>query len=369
VSKKHAPFSPSGVSRWTKCSASVALSASAEALGIGDRGGGDESSYAREGTAAMAILERMLPGPGGGSGAEFADAVVQACLDGAIDITEVKPDMREALDYAARALTPWALSASTHQVEATLHIPQVPTYGHADFIAAKVEPGAEHLVVADYKHGEGIRVDAENNGQLMLYAAGAAAMFGMVRIDIPVTLIVVQPRHAAGGTKVWNTTLGTVLGFATEAGERSREFSYQTGPHCQFCTGAPICGLRIRELERLSAHDPDVVVRDTTGEVMAKVLQDARRVRELISRTEKAAIARLLAQRRVPGFSLSEGPGRLMWKSTAEQALKAAYGDRAYVTDVLSPAQVRDTLPGGKEFVQMHSFRRPGNPTLEQKDT
>lgn len=361
------PFSPSGVERWSRCSTSVGLSASAEALGLKTN---EPSPYAREGTVAMAILERMLPAPGGDPGASFEDAYVLACLDGAIDATEVRPDMKEALEFALRNLLPFVLNADWHGVEVPLHIPQVPTHGTADFVAVRFRSGAEQIVVADYKHGAGLEVKPERNGQMMLYAAGVAAEHGLVRLDIPVTLIVIQPRHDLGGFRPWTTTLGDVLAFATEAGEAARRVTYETGEHCRFCAGAPICGLRVRELRLMhEAAGTFSPLDDQTGDVLAEVMEKAPRVRKLIDIAEKAAIARLMGGQPVKGFGLKEGPGRQVWKAGAEKALLEQFGDAAYAKELLSPAQVRDTLQGGKEFVQQHAFRKPGNPLLERKET
>jgi len=361
----HAPLPPSGVSRWSACTASVALTASAEKLGLKTA---EPSEHAREGTVAMAILERMLPGPDGEPGASFEDAFMLACAERVIDITEVRADMKGALEFAARHLHPFIVSASWHGVEVPVDIPQVPTRGTADFVAVKTTSGAESIVVADYKHGVGIEVDPVRNGQLMLYAAGVASMHGLNRLDIPVTLIVIQPRHAAGGFRPWTTTLGDVFAFATEMGERSRRFTYKTGDHCRFCAGAPICGLRLAELRLLDQKAEDFDPgKDKTGEILAEIMRLAPRVKKLIDVAKGAAIARLVSGFSVPGFGLKEGPGSQVWKHDALRALVEQYGEKAFSKELLSPAQVRDTLPGGKEFVARYAFRRPGNPNLELK--
>lgn len=362
--RSHSPYSPSSAFRWMHCSASVALSLSAETLGLG----GGDSRAARTGTVAMAILERMLPRDGD-PGASFKDALMLACAEGVVDITEVEADMQPALERAVQVIAPYALSASHYDIEALVNIPQIPTSGHVDFYAVFLEPGKEKIVVIDYKHGEGLLVEAKKNPQLLLYAAGVADMFNLISPSIQVTLIVIQPRHVAGGVKIWTTTLGEVLAFADEAGARARSQTYKTGDHCRFCAAAPICGLRIKEMEAAASYDPEAVVHDASGEIMASVLDKARRVKDFIDRTEKAAIARLMAGRDVPGWALGEGPGRLVWKSGAEEALVAAYGERAYEKSLLSPAQVRDTMPDGTALVAQHAFRRPGKPTLKPKGT
>jgi hypothetical protein len=363
----HAPYAPSGAARWTVCTASVPLAASAEALGFPK----SESEYARAGTVAMAVAEQylrllmerqeMLFESGGKIDLPpptLARAAARAVELDAIDFTEWNPEEFEApLTFFLAKAEDLVKHAKEWGTETRVHIHQVPTFGSCDFHALLLD---DTLYVVDYKHGAGVEVTPEDNAQLLLYAAGLADKYGL-EDDARLVLVVCQPRHPAGGWRQAEYNVRYAREYATWAGERIKTFEYVVGPHCQFCPAMLICGKRYQELEDVAGAEKIV------GDLLARILDRSARVNEVIKQARNAAIAQLMAGKTIPGWRLTEGRGEYVWKPGAEQRAIEKFGEAAFTKPaLLSPAQVRDSLPGGAEFFKENAVRRPGKPTLER---
>lgn len=356
----HAPYSPSAGARWTACTASVPLTEAARALGLTDE---SSSPYAREGTVAMKILEYLVASWNASARCYAAaprDAAAEAVAEGDIDFTEIAPDMLGAITFAARHLEDLLRHSDQWGIEDPVYIPQVPTRGTPDFWCLLL---TNVLVVVDYKHGAGVSVEAENNWQLTLYAAGLAERLGLAR-DRPVLLQVLQPRCEEGRFKQWQTTVGHVIDRAEEAGARiNSPPEFRVGPHCQWCPATLLCGKRHAELQEVAdLPDPGQAAND----IVARALNLDKRVSDVVKAARNVAIARLQAGKEVPGWTLAEGRGAFVWKEGALKALSDKFGEAAYSKpQPLSPAQVRDNLSDGAEFFRAWTFRTPGAPTLK----
>lgn len=347
----HAPYAPSAAARWTVCSASVPLAASAEALGLVDD---TDSPYARAGTVAMHVLEhwlRYMPD------ATAAEAAAAAAAEDKLDITEIEPDMLEAVAFAHRHLRDHIDRSRMWGAEQKVSIPEIPSWGSVDFWCFM--PDGTVLVV-DYKHGSGVGVEVEGNWQVMLYAAGLLRELALPD-DAPVRLVICQPRHETGGWKQWETTAGMIRGRVAYAAERARTFEYKTGEHCRWCPAALICGERFKQLR--SARDIKRV-EDLAADRLAEVMDAAPLVADMAKAAKNVAVARLQAGKTIPGYMLGEGRGMFQWRAGATDKLREVYGEAAFTKpEPLSPAAVRDTLTNGAEFVREHTFRKPGRPT------
>ena len=348
-------FSPSAAHRWAECPSSVHLGEAAKGLGLVPEAG----EAAREGTVAMAVLERMLR-----HSLDAPEAALLAAEEDAIDVTEIKPDMFMAISYAARKMRPLIDDAFAWGVEERVAFLDV--FGTCDFFAVKEEsvgPGdyVRSLTVVDYKHGVGIPVSAEDNHQLILYAAGLAVAHSLMEHN-SVRLVICQPRHIEGGWQDWETTVGEVLKAAKRMLDGRNRVGFQTGEHCKFCPAALLCPARRQEIQ------------DTGGDVpqdpadLAGLLERGARVRDLLRAAENAALAKIQAGRVIPGWTVEEGRGSFNWRAGVEVAARETFGDLAFTTEMLTPAAIRDKLPNGKEFFDKHAFRKPGRPTLKRGD-
>lgn len=187
------------------------------------------------------------------------------------------------------------------------------SFGTSDAIIVS----ADTIIVIDLKYGMGVRVDAEQNEQLMLYALGALNDYGVLSDIKNVVMVVHQPR--LNHVSEWCITVTELLAFADRAKAAAALVVNGTGEfspgekQCRFCRAKPICPAL--KAEALSAFDefneisPEVSD-DNLGQLLAKM--------DLIEnwctsiRTE--AHRRLSLGKPVTGFKLVEGrKGNRAW--------------------------------------------------------
>lgn len=112
--------------------------------------------------------------------------------------------------------------------------------------------------IGDWKFGRGHQVLAEENYQLMFYAAAAMrtekAKWAFEGVD-KVKLVIVQPAH---GVSQWDTTIDRIKAFedqlvlAVRTSERANA-PMKAGDHCLWCAGKPICPIMTRAVDRAVA--------------------------------------------------------------------------------------------------------------------
>jgi hypothetical protein len=109
----------------------------------------------------------------------------------------------------------------------------------------------ERLIVLDYKHGQGVAVDAEENSQGMMYARGAAEGEDLEDIEI----VIVQPRapHPQGPVRSWNISRTDLFTWADEVllpaalATNDPNAPLVAGSHCKFCPAGAVCPEKRRE--------------------------------------------------------------------------------------------------------------------------
>ena len=157
----HALVSASASPRWLRCPPSARLCQNYE-----DRG----SNYAIEGNAAHTLCEYKLK-----------KALGMEAKDPTADLTYYNEEMEECADGYAAYILELVEAAKETCTDPVVLIEQRLDYsryaeggfgtGDALVIADKV------LHIIDYKHGQGVLVEAERNSQMMLYGLGALEIF------------------------------------------------------------------------------------------------------------------------------------------------------------------------------------------------
>ena len=177
----HSKFSASAAARWLACPGSMVLS----------QGAPDSTSfYASEGTAAHRLLDGAIS-----NGIEPQEMLGTAWeIDG--HAITVDQDMIDAVNIALgniREMTAGAdilVGESRVNYAEWLGVDRAAAWGTSDVIAVI----GNELMVADYKHGMGVEVDAEQNEQLMLYAGGALLEYQDLADIQTVRMVIHQPR-------------------------------------------------------------------------------------------------------------------------------------------------------------------------------
>lgn len=304
----HARLSPSAAERWIHCPGSIRLAEQCPP----DSG----SAYAEEGTAAHALAELKLRAEMGEITARKHAAELKKARAGAYYCGE----MDEATDYYKDAVME-RLAASGPDAE--LMIEQhfgleawVPGgFGTSD--AVIVSEGT--IEVIDLKYGKGVRVEAEGNPQLQLYALGAIETFGSIYDFDEVKMTIIQPRN--GGVseqvmtvealKAWGESIKPIIAQALKG-----EGEFRAGGHCRFCKAAPRCKALADynlSLARLEFKDVDLL----TDEEIADVLGRVDHLKNYADMIAKYALQEAVAGRHQwPGYKLVEGRSRRVYTDT-----------------------------------------------------
>ena len=341
---KHSRLSPSKACIWMQCPGMIALTK--------DLPPDESSKYAAEGTLAHALLEKCLKDgtqPDQHIGEEIADT--DKGLTG-----EVTEDMALAVRYA----TDWVRNRAEQcagKIITERKVDIVPGIGGTTDITI-VSAIDDTLIVADYKHGANVAVDAEDNEQMEFYSEGVLRdpiLGPAVAACSKIELTIIQPRVSFRSTKHSTTTItrDELAMFIERGKQRQKEISegsteLHDGTWCKkgFCRARKenICPLLRKNTEdglkmvgaAALVKIPNASALD--GSALARVLDVKKAVVDFFEACEERALKLAEDGQNVPGYSLKEAWGNLEWKD--EAAVLATFGDIATKKAVLSPAQL-----------------------------
>jgi hypothetical protein len=203
-------------------------------------------------------------------------------------------------------------------------------------------------VVLDWKFGDGVVVDAEDNDQLMFYAAACMrtpsaqwAFAGATEIE----LIIVQPPMI----KRWVTTKERIKQFeqtlvqAVKAAQQP-DAKLAVGDHCRWCAGKPICPKMTGAVDRAL----QVQLKEIDVDTLGRYLKNADLLEDWIKDLRGLALQLLEKDLPVPGYKLVQKQARRKWtdESKAKEALLGMGLKESVVveTSVMSPAQAEKAL-------------------------
>jgi len=325
----HAKLSPSSAVRWMTCPGSVTLSE-----GIEDK----SSSNADEGTMMHYFAAGCLE-----TGVDATDYFGVSCEETGLRLNEKQAkDVQFYVDHVREIV---AATGGELMVEQRLPIGWLTGEEGAHGTADAVIVTPDELIIVDAKFGYK-EVDADDNPQLMIYAAAAWDELKVAYDFQRVRVVISQPRLLA--KPEFSFSMGGLQNFIAEvafAAEYTRHNPDKYVPSekaCQWCRAKAICPA----LREHALADFDVVVPETAHEDdLARVMANANLIEGWIMAVRAEVERRLLANIPVPGYKLVQGKkGNRAWADAdvAEAALKAMRikHDQMYDYKLASPTSI-----------------------------
>lgn len=228
--------------------------------------------------------------------------------------------------------------------------------------------------VIDFKYGKGVRVDAEKNPQMMLYALGAYAAYRMLYPVKKVKMTIFQPR--IDHVSEWECSLDELLAFGEEVkGKAALAIDGKGEYHpdekaCRFCRAKAQCRARsdfnVKKAFNVGEMPPLI-----SPEEAGKRLLELQDVVKYQKDLQEWALSECLAGNEVPGWKAVEGRSNWNWSdmdAAFEKLIQSEITpeEMLYENKPLTLAQV-ETLVGKKVFqesVGEFVVKSPGKPAL-----
>ena len=366
----HALLSPSSAHRWLHCTLAPRLEATLPEK---------TSEFAREGTIAHSVCEisakkrfKMA------KAAEYNRVIKKLKADPSwndemLHTAELYVDhlAERAMEFASEPYVAFEV-----RVDISEYVPDA--FGRCD----NVMLGGDTLIITDYKHGKGVKVEADRNPQMMLYALGAVKLYrplfgGALK---NVKFYIDQPRLNA--YEGWGCSIDELL----EWGESVKPIAqkafmgfgeYAAGEWCRFCRANGLC--KAQAEQQVSALDdfagvignPSALL---TPEQMGDVLTRGKTLVDWYEAVKENALAAILNGTKIPGYKAVEGRSSRIWTSqdAALEKLQASGIDRAVIYDSVPKtlAQLEKMLGKAKfnELVGEFVTKPQGKPALATAD-
>lgn len=292
----HSKLGASSMYRWSACPGSVRASEGIVSA---------SSKYAEEGTEAH----------------EFAaDYLVRGSVaikpDTDIEMVEA---VKEYADHVRSLIEPGKTKMLIeHRFDLSSIYPGC--FGTADCVVW--DPRTHVLHVVDYKHGQGIAVEAKDNPQLRYYALGALVTCGFPAERVVMTIV--QPRcfHPDGPVRSEVIDAIDLLDFSVDLVDYARATEAPDAPlvpgdHCRFCPAAATCPALVSKAQEVAklefrkdlSYDP----------AQLKLALDSRpALLAWLKALDEFAYAEAEAGRCPPGYKLVAKRATRKWRSEGE---------------------------------------------------
>ena len=204
----------------------------------------------------------------------------------------------------------------------------------------------DRAVVLDWKFGDGVPVEVEENAQLLFYAAAAirtpetAWVFDGAE---EVELIIVQPPSV----KRWTTTVARIKAFEAQLFDAVKvalkpDAPLAAGDHCKWCAAKPICPVMTGAVDRLLKEKMDAL----PVEQIAHYLDQLPLIEGFLKDLQQLAHGLMEEGRAVPGWKLVNKRAMRKWLNEKEAVgfLSEAGLDPWDEPKALSPAKAEKAL-------------------------
>lgn len=391
----HAKLSPSSAHRWLNCPASVIVS-----QGLPD----SRSAYAAEGTAAHFLASECLTQDVTASYFEKyiavednGDCYFTTLAVGAGNLPyfnaegEMAEHVQKYLDYVQDTVRD---TKGTLFVEQSLSLEHITGEPGAKGTSDSVILTDNEIIIVDLKYGMGVKVDAENNQQLMLYALAALAEYDFYTEFQQARLVIHQPR--LGHVSEWTISIDELNAFGDQVKRAAKYISMldadsldidadycPSDDTCKFCKAIATCPAAQKEVFETVANDFDDLTDDSGDELendrLAECYSKLDFIKTWCKAIEQATFDKLTKGENVEGFKLVEGrAGSRKWadESEAEALMKSMRikVDLMYDKKIISPTSAEKLAKtdkiGSTQWGKLQDLiiKPQGNPTIARAD-
>ena len=215
-----------------------------------------------------------------------------------------------------------------------------------------IADGIMHII--DFKYGQGVVVEAEENPQMKLYALGALEYFDDIYDIDQVSMTIFQPRR--DNVSTYTVPKKSLYLWAAEVLAPTAKIAFEgggefvPGEHCRFCRAEVKCRARAEAKLKLAAFEfalPPLLSDEEIAEILDKLddlISWANTLRDY-------ALATALEGREWPGYKLVEGRSNRRYtdEEAAAAALKSA-GYRDIYRQILITITEAEKMLGKKKF-------------------
>lgn len=303
----HALLSPSSSDRWLHCAASARLAEKITSV-VGE----EDTPYTRRGTelhdlAAKTVLHRL----GRLAANDLMDVIEQT------EPTQSEVAMVDT--YAEYVMTAYLAAGDTAQIfvetRFDMDVWAPDCFGTGDVVI--VSDCLIHII--DFKTGSGVRVNAEGNTQMRLYALGAFDAFGTLYETRDVKTSIVQP--ALDNISSETLPIEYLLAWGETVRDPAKraykgERSFCTGAWCRFCPALPVCPAQAERMTAVAAalkkscapknKTVSRVTADSLTETLGDLMSLTHALEDYTSKTKKLALRFAQAGHKIPGYSIGK---------------------------------------------------------------
>ena len=221
--------------------------------------------------------------------------------------------------------------------------------------------GDKTMHVIDFKYGQGVLVEAEQNPQMMLYALGALRLFDSLYDIEEVAMTIYQPRRENIST--WTISVADLKAWAEEELIPRAKLAFEgkgdfmPGPWCTFCKAAVKCRARAEEKLRLAQYEfakPPLLTDAEIEDILGKLDDLTRWAEEIKAYAQDAALNH---GKQWHGYKVVEGRSVRKYSNedaVVEAANAAGYHD-IFRKTLLPITEMEKTH--GQAGIPIHSWR------------
>lgn len=334
---KHAKLSASGSERWILCPGSVKAEEDLPDI---------PNKYAEEGTFAHQIAAERL----------------QGILKNYLLSLEMEVNVQKYIDYINNIIAKCGKNAKffvEKKVDFSSVVPE--GFGTADFIA--IDKDNEQIHIVDLKYGRGIKVNATDNTQLLLYAIGVFLETDFIDCK-NITMHIVQPRLDHYST--WNideTMLSKWSKILNNAALRALDPKAPRIPHeraCKFCKAKPTC-YALWDFSKEVTND-NFIKKDLTKDELKLVQDRSAIIKDFLESVEEKIYNELNQGNNFPGYKLINGRTTRKFKPESEERIVELLQDNAYEKSLIGVIKAEKLL--GKDIIEELTYKVSNKPQL-----